>query len=179
MKRLFTSLAAIAVISLAGTAFSADGTKLAAVDLGRVAQESKAGTEARKELDALKEKLGKNLLKKQAELDKLRAALDGKGKRLTDSERSAKAKEFEKKIETYRETAQNSQKELEDKGDEFIKKLMDNLEKLVKNYAEKNSYSLVIRKGDLLYNDNKNKITDITDDILKLFDALPNEKAAK
>lgn len=177
MKQIFTVLAALSVLSLAGISSAADGVKLASVDLGKIAQESKAGSEAKKELEKLKDKLGQNLKKKEAELDKLRSSLEGKGKKLTDSERSAKAKEFEKKIEAYRETAQNAQKELQAKGDEYGNKIMDALEKLIKDYAEKNGYALVIRKSDLLYNDEKNKVSDITGDIMKLFDAPPAPSA--
>lgn len=179
MKRLFTSLAAVAIISLAGAACAADGIKLASIDLGKVAQESKAGLEAKKDLEALKESLGKKIKQKEAELDKLKAALDGKGKKLTDKERSAKAKEFEKKIEAYREYIQNSQKELLEKGDKYLSRISDAIEKLVKEYALKNSYSLVIRKGGILYNDEKNKTTDISDDILKLYDAAPQDGTVK
>ena len=179
MKRLFTSLAACAVLSLAGTAFAAEGIKLASVDLGMIAQESRAGSEAKKDLEKLKETLGKNLKKKEAELDKIKSALEGQGKQLTDKERSAKVKEFEKKIEAYRETAQKAQKELQTKGDEYGNKIMEAVEKLVKEYALKNNYALVIRKGDLLYNDEKNQVTDITADILKLYDTPPQDAASK
>jgi outer membrane protein len=179
MKRLFRALAALAVLSLAGTAFSADGIKLASVDFRKIALESRAGAEANKALANLTEKLGKNLKTKEAELDKIRAALEGKGKKLTDKERSAKSKEFEKKLESYRETAQNAQKELQAKGDEFGNKITEDVEKIIKEYAQKNGYALIIRKGDLLYSDGKNQVTDITDDILKLFDNALQEAAPK
>lgn len=179
MKHLFTSLAALAVLGIASAAFAAEGTKLASVDLRKIGQESKAGVEANKALEKLTENLGKNLKKKEAELDKLRATLEGKGKNLTDKERSAKAKEFEKKIGVYRETAQNAQKELQEKGEEIGKKIMADVEKIVKEYAKKNSYSLVLRKGDLIYDDGKNPVTDITEEILKIFDTPPPVESPK
>jgi outer membrane protein len=179
MKQLFTSLVALAVLAIAGAAFAAEGTKLATVDLRKIGQDSKAGAEANKALENLTEKLGKNLKKKEAELDKLRSALEGKGKKLSESERSAKVKEFEKKIGAYREAAGNAQKELQDKGEEFAKKLMADMEKVVREYAQKNSYALVIRKADVLYNDGKTPVTDITEEILKIFDTPPPEAAPK
>jgi Skp family chaperone for outer membrane proteins len=179
MKRLFTALTAYAILSFTGSAFPAEGIKFASVDVGMIAQESKAGAEAKKDLEKLKETLGKTLKKKEAELDKIRSALEGQGKQLTDKERSAKAKEFQKKIEAYRETAQKAQKELLDKGDEYSNKIMGAVELLVKEYALKNNYALVIKKGDLLFNDEKNQVTDITADILKLYDNTPQDAASK
>ena len=179
MKRLITSLAACAVLSFAGTAYPAEGIKLASVDLGLIAQESKAGIEAKNNLEKLKETLGKNLKKKEAELDKIKSVLEGQGKQLSEKDRSAKAKEFEKKIEVYRETAQKAQKELQAKGDEYGGKIMTAVEKLINEYALKNNYALVIKKGDLLYNNEKNQVTDITADILKLYDNPPQDATSK
>ena len=179
MKRLFTFLAASAVLSFAGTAFPAEGTKLASIDVNYVAQESKAGAEAAKELEKLKETLGENLKKKESELNKIKSSLEGQGAQLSEKKRSAKTKEFQKKIEAYREAAQSAQKELLNKGDEYSSKIKGAIEKLVKEYSLKNNYSMVIVKGGFLYNDDKTPVTDITADILKLYDKSQQDAASK
>ncbi len=170
---------ALFALSLAGAAFAADGIKLASIDLTKVAQESKAGAEAKKHLKAMTEKLGKGLKKREAELDKLKAALEGKGKQLSAKERAAKQKEFQKKIEAYRQAVQDAQKDLQGKEQEYLAKLMADIEKTVKEYAPKNGYALVIRKGDVIYDDGKNQITDVTDDILKALDRSAGAAAPK
>lgn len=166
-------------LAVTGSALAADGMKLASIDLSKIAQESKSGAEAKNSLEKLTETLGKKLKVKEAELDKIKAALEGKGKQLTAKERSAKQKEFQKKIEAYRQAAQGAQKELQTKEGAYLSKLMTEIEKAVKEYAPKNGYALVIRKGDLVYSDGKNQITDVTDDVLKLVDGGPQEAAPK
>ncbi len=179
MKSRVICFVILFALSLAGTAFAADGIKLASIDLTKIAQESRAGGEARKTLEAMTEKLGKGLKKKEAELDKLKAALEGQGKQLSAKERVAKGKEFQKKIEAYRQAAQSAQKELQAKEQEYLGKLITDVEKTVKEYAPKNGYALVIRKGDVIYDDGKTQITDVTDDILKVLDKAPAETAPK
>lgn len=178
MKHLFTSLAALAVLSLTGTAFSAEGGKLASVDLRKIALESKAGAQATEDLKNRKEKLEDTLKAKESELKKLLDSLEGKGKKLSDKEKSAKQKQAQKKYEGLQEYAQKAQKELLAKEDEYTSKILSAVEKVIKDYAAKNGYSLFIRKGDLVYTDGKYEITDKTDEILKLYDGAPQEEAA-
>ncbi|HEY6872457.1 MAG TPA: OmpH family outer membrane protein [Geobacteraceae bacterium] len=179
MKYSTIPLVSLLILSFAATAFAAEGLKIASIDLTKIAQESKAGEKAKQSLEKFTETLGKNLKKKEAELDKLKAALEGKGKPLSAGQRSVKEKEFRKKFEAYRQSAQNAQKELQAKEEEFLDKLMAEIKKTVKEYAPKNGYALVLRKGDLIYSDEKNQTTDITDDVLKVLNGAQEEAAPK
>ncbi len=179
MKGLLLSIIALLALSGAGPATAADGKKIASVDFMKIGQESKAGAEATASLKKLTETLGNKLKTKEAELEKLKTALEGKGKQLTPKERSAKEKEFKKKLEAYREWAMNAQKEIQTKEDEYGKNLLAGVEKVIKDYAPKNGYSLVIRKGDVVYSDGSYEVKDITEDILKIFDGGPQEAAPK
>jgi Skp family chaperone for outer membrane proteins len=53
---------------------------------------------------------------------------------------------------------------------------MDRIEMIVKDFALKNGYALVVRKSDVVYIDEK---SDVTAQILKLVDAPPEEAPAK
>ena len=178
MKHLFTSLAALVVLFLTGTAFSAEGGKLASVDLRKIAIESKVGAQATEDLKKQKEQLEGKLKAKESELKKLLDSLEGKGKKLSDKEKSAKQKQAQKKYEGLQEYAQNAQKELLAKEDEYTSKILSGVEKVIKDYAVKNGYSLFIRKGDMVYTDGKYEVKDVTEDILKLYDSTPQEEAA-
>jgi outer membrane protein len=176
MKRLLITACALFILTTAGAALASDGIKIASVDLRKVALECRDGVEASKILSKMAETLESTLKAKQTELEKIKDALDGKGKKLTAKERSAKEQELQKKIGQYRELGQNGQKELQAKEQELGSKIMDRIEKIVKEFAPKNGYSLVIRKSDIVYIDEKN---DVTAQILKLVDAPPEEAPAK
>ena len=171
MKYLRTFLTALAVLSLAGSSFAAEGVKIASVDLRKIALESKSGTEMANQLQKKKEKLEGDLKAKEAELKKFLEALDAKAKTMSAKEKAAKQKEAQKKYEKLQELARNADKELQAKEEEFSGKIMARLESIVKDYAVKNGYSLFIRKGDLVYTDGKYEVKDVTDEILKLYDS--------
>jgi Skp family chaperone for outer membrane proteins len=118
-------------------------------------------------------KVETDLKRKQAELEKIKEAHEGKGKPLTPQERTAKEKEIRKKLEKYRDTAEKAQKDLQAREEELGVKIIEKINNTVKEYAPKNGYALVVRKGELIYSDAKNDVTDITGEILKLVDSQP------
>jgi outer membrane protein len=176
MKLLLITTCALLILAAAGTAVAADSIKIASIDLRKIALESREGVEASKTMAKMNETVENTLKAKQAELKKFKDALEGKGKKLTAKERTAKEQEFQKKIDQYRELGQNAQKELQAKEQELESKIMDRIEKIVKEFAPKNGYSLVVRKSDVVYIDEK---SDVTAQILKLVDAQPEEAPAK
>lgn len=179
MKRLLIPILTLLVISLAGAALAADEARIASVDLRRIALESKAGAEATKTMEKIAGKLQGKLKAREAELNKLKDALEGKGKPLSAKEMTAKEKEIRKKLDQYREAAENAQKELQAKEEEISTRIMAGIEKAIKEYAPKNGIALVIRKGDIIYSDGKYQVTEVTDEILKILDSAPPEGAPK
>lgn len=171
MKRSVLPFIACTFFAAAATATAADAVKIASVDTRRIAQESKVGIDATKSLSKTAEKLEKNLKAKEAELQKIKEALQGKGAQLSAKERAVKEKDAQKKFDQYREAAQEAQKTLLAKEEEYGRTFTGKLETILKQYAPKNGYAVVIRKGDLLYSDGKTDVADITADIIKAFDA--------
>jgi len=170
MKRicLFVS---IFILSLSTIAIAADEVKLGVVDLPKVVQGSEAGKKGKAILKELFEKYQDALKTRQKDLEKLQSALDGKGKTLTAAKRSAREKELQKKFQEYQEFGKNAQQEVAKKEEELIKPIMDGLEKLVKDYGHANGYAAIAHKGGLVYNDSKYEVKDLSDEILKQFDA--------
>lgn len=179
MKRLLIPVLTLLAISLAGAALAADEARIASVDLRKIALESKAGKEATKTMEKIAGKLQGKLKAREAELNKLKDALEGKGKQLSAKEITAKEKEIRKKLDQYREAAENAQKEMQAKEEEIGNRIMAEIEKIIKEYAPKNGFALVIRKGDIIYSDGKYQVTEVTDEILKIFDSAPPEGAPK
>jgi outer membrane protein len=161
------------------TSSAAAPIKFAAVDVRKVAQECKEGIDATKTLSKMAKKAETDLKRKQKELEKIKEALEGKGKPLTPQERTSKEKEIRKKLEKYREAAEKAQKDLQSREEALGEKIIKRIDTVVKEYAAKNGYPIVVGKGELIYSDAKNEITDITDEILKLVDSQPPPAAAK
>ena len=179
----------ICILSLSTAAFAADevksvvvdkpklvekgeaGIKLGAVDMIRVAQESEAGKKAIGALKETADKYQEALKTRQKELEKLQAALAKTAKGLSPAKLSAKEKELQKKFQDYQQYAKNAQQELASKETELSKPIRDDLEKLVKEYGRTNGYTVIAHREGLIYFDSKNEVKDLSEDILKLFNA--------
>ncbi len=174
MNRISISICLI-VLFLATWAFSAEEIKLGAVDLPRVVRESEAGKKGAADLKKLYEKYQAQIRAKEGKLDKLQKALLEKGKSLPPEKRSAKEKELQKKFQEYQEFAKNAQEDIAKKESDLLRPIMESLEKLVKDYGRANGYAAITAKGGLVYNDGKYEVKDLSDDILRQFDAAGNK----
>jgi outer membrane protein len=158
-------------LSLAIAAFAADEVKLGAVDFRKVGQQSEAGKKAASSMKEMKEKYQSAINAKGKELDALKKAYDEKGKKLPEAKRDAKEKELQRKFQEYRQYGENAEREMQKKDEEFTKQIVGELEKIVKEYGLKNGYAAIVSKDGLIYNDARYEVKDLTDEILKLFNA--------
>ncbi len=165
----------LTVLFMATWAFSAEEIKLGTVDLPRIVRESEAGKKGAADLKKLYEKYQTEIRAKEGRLDKLQKALVEKGKDLPPAKRSAREKDLQKKFQEYQEFAKNAQEDIAKKESELLKPIMENLEKLVKDYGRANGYTAIAVKGGLAYNDGKYEVKDLSDDILRQFDAPGNK----
>lgn len=181
--KLFRLFISICILSLTTTAFAADevkpggvdkpkvaekseaGIKLGSVDLPQVAEKSEAGAKALVTLKEMYDKFQVTLKTKEKELDKLKAALQGKN--LTDAKRETKEKQFQKKFGEYQQFGKKAQQEFAQKQAELSKQIKDDLDKLVKDYGRDHGYALILNKEGLVYSDSKYEVKDLTDEILK------------
>jgi len=187
--KYFRLFICICALSLSTAAFAADeakpavvdkpqaaekseaGIKLGAVDMPKVVQESEAGKKATAALKELFEKYKASLGAKEKTLEKLKTALEKNAQTLTPAKRNAKEKELQKKFQEYQEFGQKAQQDVAKKEQELIKPIMDSLEKLVQDYGRANGYAAIAHKGGLVFNDGKYEVKDLSDEILKQFDA--------
>lgn len=159
------------VLALATTALAADEIKLGAVDFRKVAMESEAGKKAAAQLKELNEKYQAQLNAKGRELEKLRKAFVEKAKGLSAAKQSAKEKELQKKFAEYREFGQKAEQEMAQKDKEVSDRIGEALDKVIKEYGKNNGYTVIVQKEGLVYNDSKHDVKDLSDEILKMFDA--------
>ncbi len=170
MKRIFL-FTCLGILSLAAAAVAADEIKIGVVDLPRIVRESDAGQKATAKLKALYEKYQTRITAKEKELEKLKKTLVEKGNTLPPEKRAAREKELQKKFKAYQEFAQNAQTDVAKREKELLAPIMDDLEKLVKDYGRANGYTAIAVKGSIVYSDAKSEAKDLSDDILLKFDA--------
>ena len=84
---------------------------------------------------------------------------------LSDKEKEAKKGDLESKIKTLQDYDREKQTDLRKEQDEKMKEILKDIEDTVKQYSEKEGYTLVFNDRVLVY---QNKSMDITDSIIQI-----------
>jgi outer membrane protein len=84
---------------------------------------------------------------------------------LSDKEKAAKKDELEKKVKNLQEFDRQKQGDLRKEQDERMKELLKDINDAIKQYAEKEGYSMVFNDRVLVYQD---KSLDITGKIIEI-----------
>jgi len=145
--------------------------KIGYIDLRKLAAESDAGKAATKELQEKTEKLQARIKEKEKQLEKLKASLEAKAATMSLEKRGAKAKEFQKKVEEYRDFARKSEKEMRARDDELSLKIIEKIEKVVRDYGKANGFSVIAANRELLYVEEGITPKDLTEEVLPLLNA--------
>jgi outer membrane protein len=168
--------AALAAVVVTGPA-RAD-LKVGVVDMQRALNECDAGKKARDQVKAKFEKAQDQLKRQREDLDRLREDYDKKAVVLKEEERRNLEKDLENRSLEFKRKYEDFQRDLKRTDSELTAGIVDELYGLVRDYGQKHGFSLVLEasNGALLYND---KTTDITDDIIKLYNASPRHDGTR
>lgn len=167
MKR-FLIAAIMCGIFAAGAAFAADA-KLGYIDMQRAINTSEAGKEAKEQLASRLKKYQDEINVRQEELKRLKDELEKQGMLLSESARASKEKDYQQKLKEFQRFTKDAQDELQGKDEEFTRKILEAMEKVIQEYGRKNGYTFIFVKNEsMLFVDEK---ADLTDEVLKLFNA--------
>jgi len=148
----------------------ADDVKIGYVDLQRALNDSNAGKRARDEFKVQVDKAQASLKKQKDELDGLREQLEKKSLVMKDEERRNMEKELARKGRDFERAYKDSQADLQAKDNELTAGILRDLQKVIKEYGDKESYTLILENSSnaVLYGA---KDADLTDQIIKIYDA--------
>ena len=159
-------------IAVTTTARAAE-MRIAVVDMQRALNECDAGKKAKDQVKAKFEKSQDQLKRQREDLDRMKDDYDRKALVLKDEERRNLEKDLETRGLEFKRKYEDFQRDLKRTDAELTSSIVEELYGIVRDYGQKNGYSLVLEasSGALLYND---KTVDITDEIVKLHNASPH-----
>jgi len=167
MSRLILAMTLVCCVAVA-PAFAAD-TKLGYIDMQRALNTSEAGKEAKEQLAARVKKYQEEINTKQEEIKKLKDELEKQGMLLAESKRAEKEKEYQQRLKDFQRFTKDAQDELQGKDEEYTRKILEGMEKIVQEFGRKNGYTFIfVRNEGMLFADDK---ADVTDEVLKLLNA--------
>jgi outer membrane protein len=144
MKRIWF-LGAILVFLLTSLV-QAKEVKIAVIDLQQVVRKSEAGQEALKKLQAKFDALKKQLEAKEEELRRFKEDLEKKAPLLSPEARQEKEREYQKMLREYQAQREDAQYEMKQAEQKALQPIMHDLEKVVKEMAQKEGYDLLLEK---------------------------------
>lgn len=149
--------------------------KIAHVDIQRAVNECNAGKEAKKSIMAQVEKFQKTVQEKQKELQAMKESLEKQAPMLTQDARVAKEKEYQAKLKEFQRWGEDTQNEINQKRIELERNIASGLYSLIQKIGAEEGYTYILEKNEqvVLY---AAKSTDITDRVIKAYDAQPVKK---
>jgi Skp family chaperone for outer membrane proteins len=149
-------------------------TKMAVVDVQEIMKQSKAASKLRDQLEAQKNTLQKDLSKEEDGLrDQEKELADKRGVLAADAFEQ-KRRDFQDKVAAFQKKVQERSRDLDQKFASGSSQVRKTMLEAVADVADKNGYTMVFSRADLLIFD---KTLDVTDQVLKIVDQkLPEVK---
>lgn len=160
MKKLVVALGGV-VFALTVLAVAQAAEKFAYIDLSRTFSEYNKTKDYDKTLNDKTTAYETELDKKVNDVKQLQEKMN----LLSDKEKEAKKTDMETKIKALQEFKRQRETDLRKEQDEKMKDILKNIEDAVKQYAEKEGYTLVFNDRVLVY---QAKSMDITDKIIDI-----------
>jgi len=121
------------------------------VDMVKIAAESDAGKVAKAHFETKADRHKAQIDTKQKLLEKQKANLEAKLPTYTPEQRTAKIKDYEKKVNELKKMLEKADKEMRPMQEELTKELYGKIEAAARAYGAANKFSIIIEKRELLY----------------------------
>lgn len=159
-KLVVMGLAFLGVLSMTtGAAFAAG--KIAYVDLSQTFDKYEKTKIYDDELGQIQKDKEKDLTQLADEIK----AIEDKMPLLSEKEKGAKQKELDEKNARLKQTSQQVALDLRKERDDRLKEILQDIEKVIQSYAQKNQYDFILNDRVLLYG---SASADVTQDIIDL-----------
>jgi len=148
--------------------------KMGCVDIQKGVNECTAGKEAKKILVEEVEKLNRLANEKQKELQEMKESLEKQAPLLNPEVRIEKEKEYQTKLRDFQRWGEDRQNELNQRRVEMERNISLGLQKVIQKIGANEGYTMILEKNEaiMLFH---SKVIDITDMVIKAYDAERNE----
>lgn len=141
--------------------------RLGYIDIARVGAESNLGKASAAQAKQKQEKLQAQITARRKQLDKQKAAIETQIAGMTQAQREAKAREFQKKVESFQKFGMNAEKEMQTLQQGLGKSFNQAIEQAATEYGKVNGLALVVLKREILYLSGTVDAQDVTEGIIK------------
>jgi len=150
--------------------------KIGTIDMAKIAGDSSSGKAVYAEVKAKMEKYQKQIKAKETQLKKEKSSIEAQMPTLAPIQRAAKAKEFQKKLESFQTFIQKAEKDVRSREAELLKKLYESVAKSADGYGKANGFAAIVINKELIFTGSTVEIQELTAEIIKLIDGNKGKK---
>jgi len=158
----------VTLLAMAAATTARAEMKLAYVDIQRALNDCRNGKSAKEEFRGRLGRVQSQLQGEQAEVQRLKDELEKKGPLMQPDQRESLEQEYTRKLRDFQDDYKNTRDSLQEKDNEITGAIVRDLATIVRRIGEKNGYTMVMEKGNLLW---AVPSVDITDDVIRDYDA--------
>lgn len=172
--KFLIGLFAAAALFASGAAAAATTPKIGVIDVNYIVSHSKRGEAAHDALQALYNKKKASLDKEKAKLEATKADLQGAKDKKSDAFKK-KVAAFQQSAGAFQQHIQQSQSEVEKRRSDLLQPIINDLKKVLAQYAKKHGYTLILnRTTDAVAF--ASATYDLNDEMVKALDEFEGEK---
>jgi outer membrane protein len=164
MRRILT--AALFTTAALAPAARAQAIKIGYVDVQRAIQEVEEGRAARGRLKTEYDTRKAQIDKKSADLERMQQEYEKQAPVLSDDAKRKKQEEFQKALVDARKSASELQEEMNRQEQQAMASILQRLQQVVADIAERESFTFVMDKGTLLYGP---QAADVTNEVVRRY----------
>jgi outer membrane protein len=158
----------VTLLAMAAATTARADVKLAYVDIQRALNDCRNGKSAKAEFRGRLEHVQSQLQGEQSEVQRLKDELEKKGPLMQPEQRQSLEQQYTRKLRDFQDDYKNTRDTLQQKDNELTGAIVRDLATIVRQIGQKNGYTMVMEKGNLLW---AIPSVDITDDVIRNYDA--------
>lgn len=168
MKRSFVVVGLVFGLLAFRVVYGAD-IKIGYVDLQKALNDSQVGQKAKKIMTDLITAKQKSVDEKGAEIEKLRAEIEGQATVLSPEVKKQKEEKLERDIRDYQRMVRDTQEELQKKEMGLTNTIIKELREIVNKIGKEEGYTIILEQAEdiILYATAEH---DLTEKIIKIYD---------
>jgi outer membrane protein len=162
-------MAAATLLALLAAAPARAEIKLAYVDVQRALNECEAGKTAKADFRVKVQGVEQKLQREQNDVANLKDELEKKGMLMKPEQRQSLQDEYINKAKNFERSYKDSKDDLERKDQEMTGMIIHDIAEVIRDVGEKNGYTMVMEKGQILWGAPG---IDITDQVIRTYNGM-------
>jgi outer membrane protein len=162
-------MAAATLLALLAAAPARAEIKLAYVDVQRALNECEAGKTAKADFRVKVQGVEQKLQREQNDVANLKDELEKKGMLMKPEQRQSLQDEYLNKAKNFERSYKDSKDDLERKDQEMTGMIIHDIAEVIRDVGEKNGYTMVMEKGQILWG---TPGIDITDQVIRTYNGM-------